>query len=176
MIVSLRAYSLLEKGIKYTKPEPPDFKIKHKKVELYIECASAQFDFNAAPDKKKIYTKLKKTLISKMQKGYANPETALFVDITNLIFHANEMNEPLTSQELKTILISANIQVKAEQMFGLVAMFYFFSSRNSEGERYYHWKSCLYENASTNTELHNFITENLINSPEGENLDFPRFH
>jgi hypothetical protein len=170
------AVSLLEKGIEYTKTESPDFKVEFNKQELFIECGSAQFDFDSTPDQKGIYTKLKKTLISKMNERYSSPDTALFVDITNLFYHANEIKEHLTNHDLLEILTSANRNVKSEQIFGVVVMFCFFSSQNSEDDRTFHWKTYIFMNNNTNPNWRNFFIQTGVESPEGDQKRLPKFH
>lgn len=170
------AFSLLERGIKYTKPEPPDFKIKFDNSDIYIECGTAQFDVNSKPSKIEIFSKLRKKINEKLKKKYSNYDTILFLDITNLIYHSEKLKEPLTDDELKFTIDKVCQKGKSEQMFGLIVLFKFFSSRIPEDDRCFHWKPTLCKNKYTNFKLFNFVNSNLIDAKEGEILEFTKFH
>lgn len=170
------AFSLLERDIKYTKPEPPDFKIKFDNSEIYIECGTAQFDVDSKRSKVEIFSKLRKNINAKLKKKYSNDDTILFLDITNLIYHSEKLKEPLTDDELKFTIDKVCQKGKSEQMFGLIVLFHFFSSQTSQYDRFFHWKPTLYTNNYTNLKLFNFVNSNLIDSKEGKILEFPKFH
>jgi len=76
--------SLIRKGIDFTKTESPDFTINAKR-KIFIECTSSHLTVRKTGDVK---YKIKGTINFKSCKKYCNPETALFVDVTNLYYHS----------------------------------------------------------------------------------------
>jgi hypothetical protein len=90
------AASLFKKEITFYKQESPDFKIVDDKYgDLFIESGSARLAQNKDVD---LTYKICSAINKKAKKKYANSNTALFIDITNILFHLQQ-NERLPDTE-----------------------------------------------------------------------------
>lgn len=77
------AASLTRAGVNWEKQESPDLKIISE-GPLFVECGSAHLEAGKSGDA--LY-KVGSTIAAKGKKPYANNVTALFIDITNVMFH-----------------------------------------------------------------------------------------
>ena len=82
--------------ITFEKRESPDFKIPVNGENIYIECTSSHFK-NTTPSNKNLEHKIGSTIRSKIKKKYANCDTALFIDITNVHSRSSDTNNLLRS-------------------------------------------------------------------------------
>jgi hypothetical protein len=78
------AASLLRKGISFNHPDPPDFVINTGDGETIIECTTSHL----SGGDRTIEEKLNQSLISHSDRPYFNSNMGLFIDITNLMYHA----------------------------------------------------------------------------------------
>lgn len=129
-------WTLVRKDFVIKKSERPDFTIIHNSKEVFIECTSAQFDFDKNPTTKEIFKKIKSTVRSKIVEDYMNLSTSLFIDITNLIYHSKKLNLEINSEFLLKALSSVdndlkkNPPVKILKPLGSVRFFYFDAFQN----------------------------------------------
>jgi hypothetical protein len=75
------ASSLARKNINFTKRESPDFEITVNGQKVFIECTSLHFSATGGNPDNKIIGAIRK----KAHMPYANNNTALFIDFTNLL-------------------------------------------------------------------------------------------
>jgi hypothetical protein len=93
---------LVQKQIRFMYRDRPDFSLKHKNTEIHIECGSARTSQTA--DAARLRRKLfghNGTINKKSAKPYMNFKTALFLDVTNLIFNAIINDAALEMSELE---------------------------------------------------------------------------
>ncbi|MDQ3047006.1 MAG: hypothetical protein M3R27_05610 [Bacteroidota bacterium] len=178
------AWTLVERKIEFNKPEPPDFEIIFNGSKIFIECASAQFDFNSTPSREKIFKKIKRILREKMQKPYVNLSTALFFDITNLCYHSKMLNAPLTQAEIRNTLsdLTKNLTNSVPSLininnYGVIIFFHFNSSETSTGMINY---VCdifgIRQNINADANLIQFVKSSLLGNLEMNNIVVPKFH
>lgn len=74
-------------------PDPPDFVIDYDGPEISIECTSSHFDSS----ERSVREKLQAAITTKQGKDYYNPQTALFIDITNLEYELSTRTEENSS-------------------------------------------------------------------------------
>lgn len=76
------AATLIHKKINYNISESPDFKIINDSP-IFIECTSRHLNKLKSPEN--ILKSIKNSIDEKSKKPYSNNQTALFIDITNLL-------------------------------------------------------------------------------------------
>ncbi|HIH72410.1 hypothetical protein GBV73_09610 [Thermococcus sp. 101 C5] len=111
------ASSLIRKGLQFTTPDPPDFKVVYNQEEIFIECTSRHI----SPDKDlNIIQEIKRAVNRKSKRRYDVPRCALFIDITNLYYLAHLKNQ---TDQLKLIRKSIKELLEKESNFGSVLLF-----------------------------------------------------
>lgn len=75
------AASLARANIKFTKTESPDFELTVNNENAFIECNSTHFSTDVGNPENKIIRAIR----HKSKMPYANNNTALFIDVTNLL-------------------------------------------------------------------------------------------
>nr|WP_263326069.1 hypothetical protein [Neobacillus sp. Marseille-Q6967] len=111
------AASLFKKEITFYKQESPDFKIVDDKYgEVFIECGSARLAQNKDVD---LTYKICSTINKKAKKKYANSNTALFIDITNIFFHLQQNERLPDTEELRGSILDC----LKETTFGNITLF-----------------------------------------------------
>jgi hypothetical protein len=176
-------WTFVQKKIKFTTSDKPDNIIIFENSEIFVECTSSQFNFDIKPSKENILSKLVETLHCKMKKKYSKPDCALFIDITNLCFHANSLNLPITEEELSDVLISASQKtIESENLtdfvsFGAILFMFFDIYKTSIGEINY---SCngfnIRENSNANVNLIKFLKSNNLGLHEKKEIKKPKFN
>jgi len=117
------AATLIQKDIKFTKRESPDFDIFENSDTCHIECTSTHLTKNSLKNKDDIF-KIKKAIQEKSKKPYCNKQTALFIDITNLFyFGLDPEQKDKLHDDIKKILQQSN--------YGSVLLFGYSKGRNS---------------------------------------------
>ena len=96
-------WTLIQKQIVFSKSERPDFIIEFNASNVYLECTSAQFDLNKMPTENEVFKKIKSVVRAKLTSGYLNSSTALFIDITNLVYHLENFDKELLRKALEAI-------------------------------------------------------------------------
>lgn len=88
------AHQLLRNEIEFTYRESPDFSLWYREAEVYIECGSRRPDkpIDSAFLARQTLFSSTGTISAKCAKSYMNLKTALFVDVTNLIFNISNNN------------------------------------------------------------------------------------
>lgn len=84
------AASLIRKRIPFTKGESPDFTLLGPPEETYIECGSAHV---RGTQHLLLMEKLKRVLTQKCAKPYSNRQTALFLDVTNVVAETRSVEQ-----------------------------------------------------------------------------------
>jgi len=109
------AFSLIQKRRNFRKLDPPDFEIIEN-PSFFIECTSTHL---TRPMKKirDLQKKLQTAIRKKSKKDYSNENTALFIDITNLLFHDEGKN--FSKDEISKIVK----KVLSKNKFGNVTTF-----------------------------------------------------
>ncbi|RVT76628.1 hypothetical protein EOD40_08990 [Flavobacterium sufflavum] len=161
-------WTLVQKKITYKKSERPDFSINYNNKEIYIECTSAQFNFDKVPTKNQILKKLKSVIRGKMIKEYMNSSTALFIDITNLNYHSKNINLTLENELIFQTLIELDEELKKKQInpnksFGLICFLYFDYSIDDNNETHYTCNTLPhFKRQEADENLIDFMEKNLI--------------
>ena len=173
-------WSLVKKNINFISSESPDFKILHKKSYIYIECTCSQFDFNKSPSKESILLKIISTVQGKMNSNYANNSTCLFVDITNLCYHAKLLDSFITQKELSQSVFSASQKIKefdSSKTFGAIMFFWINIIKDSKGNIIYATNSFnIIQNKNADPNLIEFLLKNNIDIPEKKQMVNPKFN
>lgn len=118
------AQQLLHGGIEFTYQERPDFSVQHQGTEIYIECGSRRPDkpIDSASLVRQTLFSPTGTISKKAAMPYMNLQTALFLDVTNLIFNATVNNAQLDmidlEQETAAIVNQTNCGAIALVVFG----------------------------------------------------------
>lgn len=79
------AASLTKKLIVYQCPDPPDFIINYKNVNINLECTSR--NLTVKKNKSDVIKGFKTAIQSKSSFAFVNTNSALLIDCTNLAFH-----------------------------------------------------------------------------------------
>ncbi len=176
-------WTLTQKGTQFKKSERPDFEILHNGGKIFIECTSAQFDFDKNPTAKDIKGKIKRTLRNKIVQNYVNFSTSLFVDITNLIYHSKKINLDIDSYFLLEVLKSTysdlNRNPPSEQIepIGSIRFFSFNYFKDQFGGTNY---ACSiigdFKNPNANINLINFLENNSSEGLEKIQSTNPKFN
>jgi len=142
------AASLFRKKVKFSKTESPDFTIQNGERDIFIECGSTHL---SQPKLGDIKNKIISVIDEKSKEEYSNPDTALFIDVTN-IFHYMKKHLLPTQEEIKNdvknTLESTN--------FGNVTLFTYMM--NQDSNRF----ESIYQrinNKNTNKALQNFLDQ-----------------
>ncbi|WP_419831216.1 hypothetical protein [Endozoicomonas atrinae] len=109
--------SLIQKEINFNKQESPDFSIKFKQHNLYVEATSARLEKSKGLSH---YKKIEYAISEKNSKPYANKNTALFIDITNIIFNESKIEEKGDFEQLVS-----SIHENDSNNYGSVILFTF---------------------------------------------------
>lgn len=170
-------WSLERKKISFLKSERPDFKVDWKGSNVFIECGSAQFDFDKTPNDKEVFRKLKSVIRSNFTSGYLNHSTALFIDITNLIFHLSNFDAGVLSRALKDV----DIELKRNPSNtlkepGIITFMNFELIRNSTGQDYACNIAGSFLNPNVDSNLKSFLEENFVRGVEKPIVINPKFH
>lgn len=118
------AASLTKKNLLFVCPDPPDFRIEHREKSIFIECTSSHPENTAADGTEKI----KKVVLSKAGKPYANDLSALFIDATGA-FYNNIVNGKDVVKDQLSIELNHTIQ---QSRFGSVVLFQYIASGTDE--------------------------------------------
>lgn len=118
------ASALINKNVKFTKGESPDFTI-HKERDVYLECGSIHLTRSKEDFLRK---KLSSVISNKSNKSYCNPATALCVDITNIFFHSAVKGDFFTKDTIKGHTKDALINTESE--LGSVLLFAYMLNQN----------------------------------------------
>ena len=112
------ASSLIRNNIKFNKSESPDFK-KINGFDVNIECSSAHLTQDIR-NEKKLQEKLRRVVLKKSKKDYARPNTALFLDITNIYHHDLKKDFKFTFKENIRSFVK---KVLNKSQFGSIILF-----------------------------------------------------
>jgi len=119
------ASNLIRKKIKFRKRESPDFEISFNSESVFIECTNSHLIHT--PEKERtIIKKLKTSIKNKAKQSYCKPNTALFLDMTNLIFvgGTKTFKKKETKEFIQKILPKTN--------FGNVTLFAYIMDRETK--------------------------------------------
>lgn len=170
-------WSLGRKNISFLKSERPDFIIDWKESKVFIECGSAQFDFNKIPTEKEVFRKLKSVIRINFTSGYLNSSTALFIDITNLIFHLPGFDANILSRAL----IAVDLELKRNPSKtlkepGAITFMNFELIKNSSNQNYACSVTGSFLNPNVDPNLKFFLEENFIGVVEKPIVIKPKFN
>ena len=118
--------SFIKKNIKIINQESPDFNITHNNQMTYIEAAISRVD---QQKKKSHLYKIQSVIKKKNKKHYANSNTALFVDATNILHHDSKVMNYSGFNEL-----IESIEKDEDVKYGAIILFCFLI--NKEKSRY----------------------------------------
>lgn len=88
---------LINTGVEFTHPDPPDFRVDAEEGPITIECTSSHYSGSS----RSIEEKVKAAVTSKAEKNYSGPSTAIFLELTNVYPTAISRDENFGSDELK---------------------------------------------------------------------------
>jgi len=117
------ASSLIRKGVQFTHPDPPDFRITYDGSAICIECASRHVSQDKPLD---IVLEIKRAINRKSRRRYDIPRCALFVDITNLYYLAH-LKGQIT--QLRAIKGSVKEILEKESDFGSILLFVYIMNK-----------------------------------------------
>lgn len=146
------AASLIKKNVDFIKSDPPDFK-KVENQDINIECTSIHLD-TPVKTEKKLLQKLHKTIKKKSKRHYSKPNTALFIDVTNLYFHSLDLHSKLFKD--RNILKTVTKKFLRSSDYGAIVVFTLYY--NDDKKRYESSYNRI-DNEGINTELYNFLEE-----------------
>jgi hypothetical protein len=109
------AASLVRAGITFRCRESPDYELLEKYQGCSLECGSGNFQ----GENRDMINKIGLVVKGKSQKAYAKRGAALFIDITNLVFHGAGQDPRPTTEEVRE-RVSEEMTVKG---FGSVNLF-----------------------------------------------------
>lgn len=170
-------WSLVRKNISFLKSERPDFTINWKGLNVFIECGSAQFDFNKIPSEKEVFRKLKSVIRINFTSGYLNTSTALFIDITNLMFHLSDFDANILSRALSAV----DLELKRNPSNtlnepGAITFMNFELIKNSSSQKYACSVTGSFLNPNVDPNLKSFLEENFIGGIEKPIVIKPKFN
>jgi hypothetical protein len=172
-------WSLVMKKIQFKSIDSPDFEINHDNSKIFIECTSSQFDHGKTPTKEEILSKLENTVFKKMMSKYANTSTCLFIDITNLCYHAKILNSNITQEELKLSVLNASGKIdnfQSSSTYGAFMFFWINISKDSKDRVMYVSNSFdIIENTNCDSHLMDFLKSNNINIPDKKEIAALKF-
>lgn len=176
-------WTLVQKNLKYTKSERPDFSLLHNNKAIFIECTSAYCNFDKQPAEKEIFKKLKSKVRDKIIEEYMNLSTVLFIDVTNLYYHSKNINLTLNENFISKALteldenLTKKPPIKAIKPFGAIIFFYFDNSKNSNDETHY---SCNilahFKRPTADINLVDFLEKNIMKNTEKIISNNPKFN
>jgi hypothetical protein len=118
------AASLTRAGVFWEKRESPDFKLLLE-PPLYIECVSAHISGESGRDS---FYKIGSAIAAKGKKPYANSDTILFLDITNLVFNQVINGHEFDRDKIRSTIFEALKKTK----FGAAVVFSYSSDDDIE--------------------------------------------
>lgn len=173
-------WSLVMKNIDFVSSDSPDFEINYKKLKLFIECTSSQFDYGKNPSKENILRKIISTIQTKMKLNYATTSTCLFVDITNLCYHAKLLDSLITKQELKQSVFEASQNIdnfNSSKTFGAIMFFWTNTVKDINGNILYVTNSFdIIQNVNAEPNLIEFLMLNNIDITDKQHIYTPKFN
>lgn len=147
------AKSLIKKDVNFSKIESPDFSVEKTYKNIFIECSSSHM--SKIQNKRDLEYKLNKiweVVEKKKSKDYNKPDTALFIEITNLYYN----QEMKGSQTLKSRELEKYVKL-GDSDFGSIVFFVFLGNpKKSRFETHY----IRNDNKNVNEELKDFLEEN----------------
>ncbi len=169
-------WSLDRKKITFLKNERPDFIIDWNGSNVFIECGSGQFDFDKIPNEKEVFRKLKSVIRSNFTSGYLNYSTALFVDITNLIFHLPVFNANILSRALNDVEIELKRNPSKTLNEPGAITFMNFELIGSSNQNYACSVTGSFLNPNVDSNLKSFLEENFVRGVQKPIVIKPKYH
>ena len=117
------ASSLIKKGVQFTHPDRPDFRITYNGSTICIECTSRHVSQDKPLD---IVLEIKRAINRKSKRRYDIPRCALFIDITNLYYLAHLKGQ---INQLRTIKESIREVLEKESNFGSILLFVYIMNK-----------------------------------------------
>jgi hypothetical protein len=114
---------LISKSMSFNKTESPDFSIEHNGNKMFIECGSARLRKTIIGDFK---YKVRSVIHEKSNKPYCASNTALFIDVTNLIYNSVFGEKAWTPNTLREI---ASNEIESTK-YGSIALFCYLVNRD----------------------------------------------
>lgn len=157
------ARSLLKHGLKFEHPDPPDFLLTYEGVDLSIECTSIHVESSTD------YRQKVCDVIGGKEGNYSGGSTALFIDVTNIVYHSFEEGKPVTKKDLKE-WISKDTEIFGWEIGSILLWFYVF---DNETERFYH-AYIRSDTPNIGVELEEFLDEYYpLGEFTGDEFEFP---
>ena len=148
------AASLLRKGIKFKRVEPPDFRFSYDGDELDIEAKSAHFESSDADIKEKI----KRAIRSKTDDSYSHPTGVVFIDLTNVFFEGLRRNITVDSPTLRQWADETTTNFPSVSV-GAIVFFNYVVETSEEGQTGLHHAYTIYENSDMSDTLLEFLAD-----------------
>ena len=120
------ASSLIKKGMQFTHPDPPDFRIAYDGSTICIECASRHVSQDRYHKPLDIVLEIKRVINRKSRRRYDIPRCALFIDITNLYYLAHLKGQ---INQLRTIKEFIREVLEKESNFGSILLFVYIMNK-----------------------------------------------
>jgi hypothetical protein len=168
-------WTLLLKNIAFVKHERPDFIITYENEKIFLECGSTFFDGNKPATEKDVFKKIKTVVKNNLKTGYLNLKTALFIDVTNLVYHFPSLD----SEFLKKALISAENDLRQKNITfetpGSITFLNFEFINNIAGQNHACNIIGNFIRPNIDKRLSSFLSQNFIPKIPTETTIFPKF-
>lgn len=92
------AASLIRAAVNFKCRESPDYQLEGDFSGLFIECGSAHIAGSGTD----LIKKLSLSVLNKCKKPYADRNTILMLDVTNIMFHAARLDAEWTTDEVRS--------------------------------------------------------------------------
>lgn len=155
--------SLLLHGFGFEHPDPPDFRFNYEGESLEIECTSTHVE-SSTEYRQKICD-----VIHDKAGKYSGGSTALFIDVTNILYHSVEEGEKVTRENLKDWITEDTEIFNWET--GSILLWSYVYEKNTKRFHHAYIRS---DTPNIGTDLESFLDENYpIDKFEGDAFEFP---
>jgi hypothetical protein len=120
-------------GINFTMPDPPDFLLQYEDKSLKIECTSRHLQ-ESDKDEDTILRSISNSIEKKDRYDYVDSDTYLFVDTSNLLFNAPNLN-PEKYFEIKRFIKES---INNSKFGGVLSFSFIFNDSKGSYELHFH--------------------------------------
>jgi len=117
------AATLIHYNCNFKKRESPDFEVFEDEKTVFIECTSSHVEEIGTRD---LESKLKSTISTKSEKPYCNLQTALSIDITNLLHNEKVQSRDISIPNIRLIVES----ILEDDGFGSIILYFYVGDKN----------------------------------------------
>lgn len=160
------AASLIRSGVDFSKRESPDFSVRQDGEEVFVECTSRHLE---KPKDTDVRYKIGQEIRSKGEKDYCSPDTAIFVETTNIFAHMLHAGTLSSTEDLRDYLT----EDLATTEFGAGVFFVVMVNEDVEPARV-EWNYLRVDRSNAASALTSFLDESFpVNGVEASQYRFP---